>query len=143
MVLHLVDRERPDMDTPTSQQTPGDYALISESVDGAEILHVLGDLDLVSAPDFESKMVSGVRIGKRLVVDLTRCAYIDSSALGALVRAQRVVGKRLRVVIREGTSVSRVFNITAMAKYFPVLYSLEDAMAENTDSQESGGSAAS
>jgi anti-anti-sigma factor len=131
------------MDTLTSEQAPGDYALISESVDGAEILHVLGDIDLVSAPDFESKMVTGVRIGKLLVVELTRCAYIDSSALGALIRAQRVVGKRLRVVIREGTNVSRVFQITAMAKYFPVLYSLEEAMATNMDSQELGGSAAS
>jgi anti-anti-sigma factor len=143
MVMHLVDRERLRMDTLTSEQSPGEYALISESVAGAEILHVLGDLDLVSAPDFESKMVSGVRIGKRLVVDLTHCAYIDSSALGALIRAQRVVGKRLRVVIRAGTNVSRVFDITAMAKYFPVLYTLEDAMAGNIDSQESGDSAAS
>jgi anti-sigma B factor antagonist len=143
MVLHIVRQERRHMDTVASEQSPGDYALISESIDGAEILHVLGDLDLVSAPDFESKMVTGVRIGKRLVVDLTRCAYIDSSALGALIRAHRVVGKRLRVVIAAGSNVSRVFDITAMAKYFPVHYNLEDAMTGNVDSQELGGSAAS
>jgi anti-anti-sigma factor len=131
------------MDSPVSQHEPGAYALIHESIDRAEIVHVFGDLDLVSASDFESHMVKSVRIGKRLVVNLLDCVYIDSTALAALVRAQRVVGNRLHVVIKQGSNVDRVFKITAMERYFPVTYQLEHAMAGGVDLPESGGSAAS
>jgi anti-anti-sigma factor len=128
------------MDTVAYEHLPGNYAIVHETTESAEILHVFGDLDLVSSPDFEAKMVSNVRIGKLLVVNLLECKYIDSSALGALIRARRVVGARLRVVIGQGGNVDRVFRITAMEKFFPVHFSLEHALADSIDS---GAAAAS
>jgi len=131
------------METLAYEHVPGVYALVHESTDRAEIVHVFGDLDLVSAPEFESHMVKSVRIGKGLIVNLLGCKYIDSTALAALVRAQKVVGSRLRVVITQGSNVDRVFKITAMKQYFPVSYQLEHAMLDNVHLAQSGGSAAS
>jgi len=122
------------MDSVPYEYAPGNYAIVHETADNAEILHVFGDLDLVSSPDFEAKMVSNVRIGRLLVVNLLECKYIDSSALGALIRARRVVGPRLRVVIGQGGNVDRVFRKTAMEKFFPIHFRLEYALADSVDS---------
>jgi anti-anti-sigma factor len=89
-------------------------ALVHESRDDAEVLHVFGELDFAANSDFESALAHSVGLGRVLVVDLTPCTYIEACALGVLTRARIALGDLLRVEVADGSIVHRVFEIAAL-----------------------------
>jgi anti-anti-sigma factor len=68
---------------------------------------------------------------RRVVVDLSAVAFLDSSGLNALVHAQRNLAEReidFRVVSREDQNVRRLFDITQLVDTLGVVESLADAL---------------
>lgn len=68
----------------------------------------------------------------RILVDFSAVSFLDSSALGTLVRAVREVGARggeIRVVLPEGTA-RRIFELTTLDRVLPVSASLEHGLVE-------------
>ena len=68
----------------------------------------------------------------RLVADLTAVSFIDSTALGVLVRTVRDRdrnGCETRVVLPRGTAL-RIFEITTLDRQLPVSPSLETALSD-------------
>ena len=66
-----------------------------------------------------------------MVADLTRVSFIDSTALGVIVRGVRALdegGARVRVVLPAG-SARRIFEITALDRVLPVAASRQAALA--------------
>jgi len=66
----------------------------------------------------------------RIVVDLTNVSFMDSTALGVLVRAVRDVDTRggaVRVVLPRGTA-RRIFELTTLDRLLPVAESRSDAV---------------
>ncbi len=55
---------------------------------GATVVSVAGELDLATVAAFEAELATLVR-HDRVIVDLTDCTFLDSSALRALVVAHR------------------------------------------------------
>jgi anti-sigma B factor antagonist len=62
---------------------------VSYSGDDA-IVHVVGDLDISTAPDLRSRVLTVIDDGwTRIQIDLTACEFIDSVGLGILVAILR------------------------------------------------------
>ncbi len=67
-----------------------------------------------------------------VLADLGRVSFMDSTALGALVRAVRELGENgadVRVVLPHGTA-RRIFEITALDGALPVAHDREAALTE-------------
>lgn len=103
-------------------------AFIHEEMPGGEVLHVLGEVDLANAAEFETALLELTGGDGDVVVDLTACSYMDSSGLRVLAAAHKIVEDRLRVVIPKGGSVHRIFEITGLAEQFNACESVDEAL---------------
>jgi anti-sigma B factor antagonist len=80
-------------------------------------VHVAGELDVATAPDFERVVREAERQAGLVVLDLRELAFIDSSGLHAIVNANiraRRLGRRL-IVLRGPPTVHRMFTLTTFA----------------------------
>jgi anti-anti-sigma factor len=94
---------------------PGTLTVSSTVTDGTANISLVGELDLASARQVEECLAS-VEDGNpsRLVVDLSRLAFIDSTGLRLLLQADaraRERGGEL-VLLPGDASVQRVFEVT-------------------------------
>ncbi len=101
---------------------------LSESaVDGVRVLSVEGEVDLSTSPRFGAVLerLAAAAAGP-LVVDLTRCSFIDSSGLAALLHG---AGHRDDFSIVGGTGApGEVLRITAIDQTVPVFEVLAEAL---------------
>ena len=91
----------------------------------------LGELDAFVAPDLTATF-SDVADDRRLIVDLTGVSFMDSTALGLLVRMVREAperGAEVRVVLPRGAA-RRIFEITTLDCVLPVCSSRAEALVE-------------
>ena len=87
------------------------------------------DLDASNATDFKRDMAAVVDSSKRLVLDLSRLRFVDSSGLGAfisLLRKMNAKGGDLKLC---GMSkpVRAVFELVRMHRVFEILATPEEA----------------
>jgi anti-sigma B factor antagonist len=97
----------------------------------ATVVTASGELDAFVVDDLTDAFDAASR-DARIVVDLTAVSFLDSTALGLVVRAVRDVGGRggaIRVVLPDGTA-RRIFEITTLDRVLPVADSRSDALAE-------------
>jgi anti-sigma B factor antagonist len=97
----------------------------------ARLVTASGELDAFVADDLADAF-GGLSQDERVVVDLTAVSFLDSTALGLLVRAVRDVdgrGGTIRVVLPAGTA-RRIFEITTLDRLLPVARSRAEALAE-------------
>jgi anti-anti-sigma factor len=95
----------------------------------AVVVTATGELDAYVAPELAAALDRAG--GDALVADLTAISFLDSTALGLLVRTvrDRGVSGKTRVVLPQGTA-RRIFEITRLDGALPVSPTLEDALAE-------------
>ncbi len=100
---------------------------------GCTVVEVRGDLDMATAPQLREGLQRLIDAGDRqLVVDLADVAFMDSSALGALVvifKALREVGGRLSLAAVQPT-VHGVLRITSVDRVVDVYDSVRAAEAD-------------
>ncbi len=103
-----------------------------ETLDAAgTLVRVSGDVDLQTSPTLRDKLLSLLETtaAKRLVIELSSVAYMDSSGVGTLVdlkrRVEKVGGKVLLVGMQ--ARVRNVFEITRLDRFFVILNSLDEA----------------
>ena len=90
-----------------------------------------GELDAYVAGELTAAFETAADDGC-LVADLAAVSFMDSTALGLLVRVVREVDERngeIRVVLPR-SSARRIFEITTLDRVLPVSPSLEGALAE-------------
>lgn len=90
------------------------------------VVRAVGEIDLYTAPRLHEALVN--LEGKRVVVDLSDCGFIDSTGIGVLVAAS----KRLRTdtppaVVCQGR-VREVFLLTGLERVFALCDSVEEAL---------------
>jgi anti-anti-sigma factor len=98
-----------------SAPTPGTLVISSAVEDGTISLALQGELDLASARQLETRLAEVERESPaRLVVDLSRLVFIDSTGLRLLLQADARARERgCELVLRPGEpSVQRVFEVT-------------------------------
>jgi anti-anti-sigma factor len=82
--------------------------------EGTRIVSVSGELDLYTAPDFERALQLDRVVGGRVVVDLRECTFIDSTALGILVAADRRSGGNGLLIVASSMEVLRAFEVSGL-----------------------------
>jgi len=93
-----------------------------DRVDSACVLSIEGELDLYTVPLLQRALAAGLEDGPtRLVVDLTKCTLIDSTGLGALLKANKRFndGSNGHIAVAcPDPSIRKVFEITALNRIF-------------------------
>ena len=103
---------------------PLQFALVQEDVDEHTVVIVVeGELEITTAPRFKQLLVKAVDERKRaIVVDFSGLSFIDSTALGVLIAAQRRMhddDARLAIVCTH-PQVLNVFEITGIDTAFRI-----------------------
>ncbi|MFI6639460.1 STAS domain-containing protein [Streptomyces sp. NPDC050504] len=114
---------------------------MSLMVDGSEhgpwtVLCISGELDLVSSPAVRQHVHDAVAAGRRdLVLDLSDVLFCDSSGVGVLIAARRLMRScqgRLRLILPaqgavDGSHVNRVLAALGVRRLFDVYVDVESA----------------
>jgi anti-sigma B factor antagonist len=90
-----------------------------------------GELDLSSAPQLKWMLLDSLEAGhSEIVVDLSLCTFMDSTALGVLIGVKRSLapGAQLAVVTAHA-SVLKIFELSGMDGMFAIFPTLADALA--------------
>ena len=106
------------------------HRITANKTELAIVVEAAGELDAYVADEL-SAALDQADAGTRLIADLTSVSFMDSTALGVLVRSVRDRegrGLETRVVLPRGTA-RRIFEITALDRALPVSTSLEQALS--------------
>src|SRR5882762_2622088 len=115
-----------------------ELSLSTRTVAGYLVLDVAGEIDVYTAPQLRERLITLVEGGaRRVIVDLGRVEFLDSTGLGVLVGALkrlRVVGGELLLVCAQ-ERLLKIFRITGLDRVFTLFDSVDAATVQN------GGSA--
>ena len=90
--------------------------------DGTYVVSVIGELDLHTARQLDQELMGAFENDtRRVIVDLSGCEFIDSTALAILVKAKERLGttSQLRLVSAD-RNVRKIFEITGLDRVFAV-----------------------
>jgi len=110
-----------------------DFRLTSADLgDDSYVVSADGELDVHTAPRLDDELSDLIARGaRRLVIDLSGAAFIDSTTLGVLLRALKRLESRRGVLllVADDPRVLRTFEITGLNRRFRVERALADAIA--------------
>lgn len=103
--------------------------------EGLPVVHVRGEIDLYTVPEFEQALQEGInRGGPALIADLSDVPYLDSAGLSVLFAAYKALLARnaiLYVVAHLGQpGVCRVLEVTRLDTLIRVRGTVEDVIKE-------------
>jgi anti-sigma B factor antagonist len=105
--------------------------------DGAVIVTLQGDLDIMSAPDVRERLLSLLHPGvSRLVIDLSAIRYADASGVAALESTQRravLLGGAVRLAAPE-PEVAKVLAATGISRHLKAYPTVRAALAGRASS---------
>jgi anti-anti-sigma factor len=112
---------------------PPNRVEIALATDDVAVVTLLGEHDLGRYETLIAALVKAVRRARNVVVDLSECAFVDSTTLTLLLHTQNIASKHdggFAVVIPpDSGSVARLADFVNLGEVLPVLPSLEAAMA--------------
>jgi anti-anti-sigma factor len=98
----------------------------TEAVPEASVLHVGGEIDFVTAPQFARALAAALRKADRLIVDLAGLRYMDGSGVRVLLDAAERGEKRF-VLVESTPTVHRVLDILRVGDVLTIVPTLETA----------------
>jgi anti-sigma B factor antagonist len=102
-----------------------DFSVETELLtDETRVVSVAGELDMYTAPTFEEQILDALDNGTaRIVVDLTGCEFMDSTALGILMTANKRLGERKQrlVLVATDRNVVKILQITGLDRMFTIV----------------------
>lgn len=114
--------EEADVDLAMEDHAQGDYT----------VLGVAGEIDVYTAPNLRERLVELMSAGQtRIVVDLSRVEFLDSTGLGVLVGAhKRARSAEGHLAVACSTErILKIFRITALDKVLDIHHTVDDAVA--------------
>src|SRR5262249_27627828 len=111
-----------------------DYALFrTKSVRGCAVVVASGEIDMCTSPALSDALEQAAEESERIIIDLTRVTFLDSSGMAVMVAALNHNHHR-----QEGTLclvgvsglVLRALQVTDLTKLFPIYNSVEDAACQ-------------
>lgn len=106
-------------------------AVKTESKNGTMICRIEGEIDISCSPDMKKvfdKLIS--QKTPKIVVELSRVTYVDSSGLATLVgilKNMRLYGGKMRLA-GMSPKIKSLFEITKLDKLFEIMASEEEAI---------------
>lgn len=100
----------------TDVQVQDGLLLVSLADEGAQIrLALAGELDLSNVPTLETTLDDAIESGKKVLVDLHRLEFLDSTGLALIVRMLgRSDAERFSFVPSRSGNVQRVLTLTGL-----------------------------
>jgi anti-anti-sigma factor len=98
---------------------------------GCVAVTAAGEIDVRSLVGLDRALTAAFKSSSRVVVDLSRVSFIDSSGLGALIGARnraRELGGSVSLV-GPPPAVTRILTGTHLHEAFPIFQSLDQALA--------------
>ena len=101
------------------------YTIDHDPIDGGHLIVASGELDVAATPRLSTVLaMAGTGSGQRVVLDLVAVDFIDSTALGTIVKAAgqfEQAGHTLAVVVPEGPvrRLLEMTNLTGRFRVFP------------------------
>ena len=102
--------------------------------DGVYVVAPAGELDLYTCPEFKDELLRVISTGARyVVVDLSLTTFVDSTALGVLLRGV----ERLRAaegdlsVVCPDENIRKVFEVTGLHRVFELHDSRVEALGRS------------
>jgi anti-sigma B factor antagonist len=97
----------------------------------AVVVTLAGELDLYNAHELREALVAECERGPdRLVVDLSRVVFVDSTALGVLIEARtKLANRRAFLLAAPAVATRRALEISGLDRHFGIHETLEDALA--------------
>jgi anti-sigma B factor antagonist len=121
------------LETPArSQPSPTAFGISQRELnERTGLIAVEGELDLSTAPRLKWMLLDALQAGhSRVVVDLSRTTFMDSTALGVLVAVKRGLGSDERLlVVCPRSDVLQIFEFAGMDGAFAIFPVLEEALA--------------
>lgn len=106
-----------------NQSTPPFAIRLAPVSEGSVRVQVQGELDLSTSPAFDKAVRQELDAGRKVIIDLSEIAFIDSTGLNALITAMRTSdsnGGELAVSPTLPEQVRRVFEITGLDAVLPI-----------------------
>jgi anti-sigma B factor antagonist len=107
------------------------HVQLVRSVAGFAIVDLEGEVDLYSSAEFKEVLFQGIVEGaQRIIVDLAKVTFIDSSGLAVLVGgAKRVLPTNgtLDIVCRD-ENITRILETTGLDRIFGIYPTREEAL---------------
>ena len=104
----------------------------ADVTDATYVLALAGEIDLAHAPELDGELKSMVDEGTtRIIVDLLEVPFLESTALGVLLKYSRLLrsnGGEL-ILVTDDVRVMRVIEITGLGEHFH----LERTLSETVD----------
>jgi anti-sigma B factor antagonist len=117
-----LDQGRSAMELALTARTEGDF----------EVIEVGGEIDVYTAPRLRESIVTAVDAGHtRLIIDVRKVDFLDSTGLGVLVGALKRVradGGSLDIVCTQ-ERILKIFEITGLDKVFGLHATTDEARA--------------
>jgi len=109
-----------------------DLILTTEVGDDANVIHVVGELDLSTVEALDAALEQEVAT-RRIVVVLSECTFIDSSALRSLVRAQHAARESggMLVLVAPSQPARRVLEVASLDRFMPVFDTVAEAVGSS------------
>jgi anti-sigma B factor antagonist len=73
----------------------GSFGVSLDSYEDVPVVRVAGEIDLATIAPLERTLMRAISISSHTVIDLTQCSFIDSSGIGTILRAQRLLRTRV------------------------------------------------
>lgn len=98
---------------------PEKFAVSIDEVPIADVVHVVGELDLSTSPQLAKALATlSTDPARRLVLDLREVTFIDSTALGLLVRESKRRSGGVVSILIDSPELRRIFEITGLERHF-------------------------
>ena len=104
----------------------------AEIINGVRVVAVRGELDIATSPQVRELLADLAKDEELpLVIDLTRCDFIDSTGLAALLHGAKPAqnGESRAAIVSPAGDVRRILELTAIDQSIPVFGDLEQAAA--------------
>ena len=92
------------------------------------IIQFSGDIDLYTTPDMKKIILTPLKEGLNVAVDLKEVSYIDSSGLAVLIEGFKYAQKHYLTfgVLRLSDFARNVFELANLDKIFPIFGSVDE-----------------
>jgi anti-anti-sigma factor len=115
----------------TQSAAPGGFSVRTDNNDAAAVLRVVGEVDLVTAPELEESIKRELeRRPEVLVVDLSGVSFLASVGMSVLIATNQQIGDATRLrLVATGNATLRPMELTGIAAEFSIYRSLDEALA--------------
>ncbi len=118
--------------TDSSQPSRVGFGIARRELDvRTSVIAVEGELDIATAPQLKWMLVDAIEEGRdRLILDLSRASFMDSTALGVLVAVNRSLGAGgMLAIVCAHVRLLKIFELSGVDGVFAISPTLDDALA--------------